>query len=122
MTGVSCQSLLQLVVADAYRGRVLSLWTMAGFGGAVLGTLGLGAMGDRFGLAPSLVLLGLGGLIAFVAIGITDRYPRWFASARAQGTAACDSDTQCPKPSASILTNLPFSKRSSRTSRRGPKS
>ena len=73
LTGVSCQSLLQLTVADAYRGRVLSLWTTAGFGGAVLGTLVLGALGDRVGLADALVGLGGTGALAFAAIAALDR-------------------------------------------------
>ena len=73
LTGVACQSLLQLTVDDAYRGRVLSLWTTAGFGGAVLGTLALGALGDRIGLAASLAGLGTAGALAFAAIGISGR-------------------------------------------------
>ena len=76
LTGVACQSLLQLVVGDAYRGRVLSLWTTAGFGGAVLGTLGLGALGDRVGLDASLRLLGAGGVAAFAALAVAARRSR----------------------------------------------
>ena len=76
LTGVACQSLLQLVVGDAYRGRVLSLWTTAGFGGAVLGTLGLGALGDRVGLDASLRLLGAGGVAAFAALAVAARRAR----------------------------------------------
>ena len=76
LTGVGCQSLLQLVVADAYRGRVLSLWTMAGFGGAVLGTLALGAVGDRFGLAATLAAVGGAGLLAFAALALAERAGR----------------------------------------------
>ena len=76
LTGVACQSLLQLVVGDAYRGRVLSLWTTAGFGGAVLGTLGLGALGDRVGLDAALRLLGAGGVAAFAALAAATRRSR----------------------------------------------
>ena len=70
LTGIACQSLLQLVVDDAYRGRVLSLWTMSGFGGAVLGTLATGALGDRLGLDIALLVLGGGGLAAFGALAL----------------------------------------------------
>ena len=82
LTGVACQSLLQLVVGDAYRGRVLSLWTTAGFGGAALGTLGLGALGDLAGLDAALRLLGAGGVAAFAALAVAARRAR-----RAGGTA-----------------------------------
>ena len=76
LTGVGCQSLLQLVVADAYRGRVLSLWTMAGFGGAVIGTLALGTLGDRFGLDTALLLAGASGIAAFAVLAASERRVR----------------------------------------------
>ena len=76
LTGVGCQSLLQLAVADAYRGRVLSLWTMAGFGGAVIGTLALGTLGDRFRLDTALCAAGGAGVAAFAVLAASERRAR----------------------------------------------
>lgn len=75
LTGVGCQGLLQLTVDDAYRGRVLSLWTMSGFGGAVIGTLALGALGDRLGLSNALIVLGSVGIIAFGCVAYSSPGP-----------------------------------------------
>ena len=58
MVGASTQSLVQITVDDDYRGRVLSLWTMAAFGGPAVGVLGLGAVGEAIGLGRALMLFG----------------------------------------------------------------
>ena len=61
--GIACQTLLQLAVDDALRGRVLSLYGLIMRGGPALGALamGLGAerVGLRWALAAGLVLTAL---------------------------------------------------------------
>ena len=49
--GTSCQSLVQLLVSEQFRGRVLSLWTVVGMGAPAVGALLFGTAGDRFGLS-----------------------------------------------------------------------
>ena len=54
MVGVGAQTIVQLSVEEGYRGRVMSLWTVVGFGGTALGTLGLGALADLIGIGAAL--------------------------------------------------------------------
>lgn len=49
--GVGTYTLLQLAVAPAMRGRVLSLYGLIFRGGPALGALLMGPIADRFGLA-----------------------------------------------------------------------
>ena len=49
-------TLLQLVVEDRYRGRVMGLYTVMFLGTAPVGSLALGAVAERFG-APMAALL-----------------------------------------------------------------
>jgi MFS family permease len=64
LVGVSLQSAVQLVLTDAYRGRVMSLWSMVAIGAAALGAIGLGALADAVGLGPALTAAGVAGLAA----------------------------------------------------------
>lgn len=52
--GVTLQSLVQLNLDDAHRGRVMSLWTMVAIGAAALGALVLGALVDLAGVEAAL--------------------------------------------------------------------
>lgn len=51
-------TLLQLVVEDRYRGRVMGLYTVMFLGTAPLGSLVLGAVAEQFGAPPAALLSG----------------------------------------------------------------
>jgi predicted MFS family arabinose efflux permease len=57
-------TILQTIVDDDKRGRVMSFYTMAFFGTVPLGSLFAGGLADRFG-APAAILVG--GAITVVA-------------------------------------------------------
>lgn len=61
MAGTGCQTLTQLSLAEEYRGRVISLWTLLAMGAPALGSALVGALSDVFGFVPVLaVAAGLG--------------------------------------------------------------
>jgi MFS family permease len=68
MAGTGSQALTQLAVSDAYRGRVLSLWTVVAMGAPAVGGFAMGALADAWGLVPvvtasaALALLAVGSL------------------------------------------------------------
>ena len=66
MAGTGCQILTHLSVAEAYRGRVLSLWTVLAMGAPAIGAALLGATADFIGFPSVLATLGLFGMIAVV--------------------------------------------------------
>jgi hypothetical protein len=55
VVGTSCQALAQLKVDEAYRGRVLSLWTVLAMGAPAIGAIAVGALAESFGFAVVLV-------------------------------------------------------------------
>ncbi len=55
VVGIGYMSTVQLILEDGFRGRVMSLWTVVGIGGAAVGALCLGQAVDRYGLEISLV-------------------------------------------------------------------
>ncbi len=55
MAGICGQALIQLVVSDDFRGRVMSLWTVFAMGVPALGSFVLGVLAERFGLVTSLM-------------------------------------------------------------------
>ncbi len=65
--GVSSQTLLQLALADEFRGRVMSLWTMVSFGAPALGALLIGLFADRIGLDTALAAAAATGALACLA-------------------------------------------------------
>lgn len=66
--GVGTQSLIQVSVASAFRGRVMSLWGSINIGGGALGGLLFGVLTEFMGYPFTLVTLGLlSVLIAYVA-------------------------------------------------------
>lgn len=59
--GVTLQSVVQMNVGDAHRGRVMSLWVMVGIGAAAVGAILLGAAADLIGLPAALTAASLAG-------------------------------------------------------------
>jgi MFS family permease len=55
MIGINMQTTIQLTVEDEFRGRVMSLWMVAGIGFSALGALVLGTAADLFGLPATLI-------------------------------------------------------------------
>lgn len=66
--GVSLQSAIQSELDDAYRGRVMSLWTVVGFGTVAIGAGAIGALAELTSIGAALILAGLAGLIAMVSV------------------------------------------------------
>ena len=65
MVGTSSQALAQLLVAEEYRGRVLSIWAVLAMGAPAIGTLLMGAMADILGFPAVLAIfatLAIGGI------------------------------------------------------------
>jgi MFS transporter, DHA1 family, staphyloferrin A biosynthesis exporter len=63
------QTLLQINVEDAYRGRVLALYTMAS-GFTPFGNLAMGASADNFGVQNSVAVFALTGLMLAAMLGL----------------------------------------------------
>lgn len=59
VTSVSVNMILQTIVHDDKRGRVMSLYTVAFIGMWPLGSLGAGALADRIGVATTLTIGGI---------------------------------------------------------------
>ena len=73
LSGISLQSTIQMELEDSFRGRVMSLWTMAAIGGTALGAVFLGWFTDYLGVVPALGLTGsLGCLLLVILLRITD--------------------------------------------------
>ncbi|MDR1144841.1 MAG: MFS transporter [Verrucomicrobiales bacterium] len=77
----STNTLVQNLVDEQKRGRVLSLYTLAMLGGWPLGNLLIGAIGDRLGPAPATALCGVASLI--IAYCFHRQLPRFRLQARA---------------------------------------
>ena len=75
MVGVSNQTIAQKLTPDGKRGRVMSLWLIAGIGGASIGSIGIGALADIVGLRYALV-------IAAVAMAALAPLAAWKSRAR----------------------------------------
>jgi predicted MFS family arabinose efflux permease len=69
------QTLLQINVADEYRGRVISLYTMA-TGATPFGNLGMGALADGTGVQTAVASFALTGLALATLLGIGSRRVR----------------------------------------------
>jgi MFS family permease len=68
MAGTGSQALAQLAVDEAYRGRVLSLWTVFAMGAPALGGFTIGALSDALGMVQVLVGAALLALMASVCL------------------------------------------------------
>lgn len=66
--GTGGQALAQLLVDDAFRGRVLSLWTVVTMGAPAIGAFAMGALADILGFAPVATLFALLSLFAVGAL------------------------------------------------------
>ena len=63
LSGISLQTAIQTELEDNFRGRVMSLWTMAGIGGSAAGAIALGAFTDYLGFKLAFGLAGSLGII-----------------------------------------------------------
>jgi sugar phosphate permease len=68
--GVSLQAAIQTELPDAYRGRVMSLWTVVGFGTVSIGAALIGGVAELAGIGTALALAGTGGLLWLAAFYI----------------------------------------------------
>lgn len=59
LTVAGSNTLIQLVVEEEYRGRVMAIFSTAFLGIAPLGSLAVGALGELWGVRPTLFLCGL---------------------------------------------------------------
>ena len=75
MVGTASQALAQLMVAEDYRGRVLSLWTVIAMGAPSIGTVVMGSLADVLGFAP--VLAGFA-VLAIIGIAVLFRSRRQY--------------------------------------------
>ena len=72
----SAKTLLQMEAAPQMRGRVMSLWSIAWQGGAVIGAPIVGAVGAIFGARYALLLSGIAAMvIGAVILAMRDRSP-----------------------------------------------
>jgi MFS family permease len=60
---IMMNTLIQMVVPDEFKGRVLSLYTLTFFGLSPLGSLGIGATAQAFNTAPALIIFASIGLL-----------------------------------------------------------
>ena len=94
----SANSLLQLRSPDAYRGRIMSLWSIALLGTTPLGAPLVGWIGQVSGARASLAVGGVGTLLAAAAVAI---------AGRRRGRSRPGEDPAPAPPSASTTTRRP---------------
>lgn len=63
IAGTACQTITQLSVHEDYRGRVVSLWTLAAMGSPAFGAALIGALAELWGFVSVLMLAGIAGVI-----------------------------------------------------------
>jgi hypothetical protein len=73
--GVSMQAAIQTDLPDGYRGRVMSLWIVVGFGTVAVGAFVMGAVSEWVGISRALVVAGVAGAVvqAVVFLGMHSR-------------------------------------------------
>ncbi len=74
--GTGCQALVQLSVDEAFRGRVMSLWTVVAMGTPALGAVLVGSVADTLGFAVAFAAAALFALVAVTVARPKGR--RWF--------------------------------------------
>lgn len=74
--GVSLQSAIQSGLPDGFRGRVMSLWVVVGFGTVAVGAVGIGAAADFIGIGPALAIAGALGVVGMAVVGVRVRANR----------------------------------------------
>ncbi len=68
MAGTGCQTMTQLSLAEDFRGRVISLWTLLAMGAPALGAALFGHLSDQLGFVVVLACAASIGLIAIAAL------------------------------------------------------
>jgi predicted MFS family arabinose efflux permease len=68
MAGTCTQALAQLLVAEEYRGRVLSLWTVLAMGAPSVGTVAVGAAAELLGFPAVMSVAAVFGLAALAVL------------------------------------------------------
>ncbi len=84
-SGVGLQTVVQLAVTPAMRGRVLSLHGLIFRGGPAIGALAMGAAGDLVGLR---LPIGIGAVVAAAMLAVVAMRARSIRAA-VEGPAAC---------------------------------
>jgi MFS family permease len=87
MVGTSSQALAQLLVAEEYRGRVLSIWAVLAMGAPAIGTLLMGAMADMLGFPAVLAIFAT---LAITGILIMYRRRSWLVQDEHRGSRRAD--------------------------------
>lgn len=85
MAGIGSQTLIQMTVDRAFRGRVVSLWGAIVMGGASVGSLMLGTLMEHLGNRP--VMIGAGILSLLTSIWVSRRLQK-----AAEDSASADSE------------------------------
>ena len=67
LAGISIQTAIQIDLDDDLRGRVMSLWTMAGIGASATGAIALGGLADYIGFT---LAFSVGGIIGILALAL----------------------------------------------------
>jgi predicted MFS family arabinose efflux permease len=86
LAGVSCNTVVQTLVADDKRGRVMSLFTLAFLGTSPFGSLLAGELTARWGAPLTLLLCGAGSLAGALCFAL--RFPHARLCARDPGGTA----------------------------------
>lgn len=76
MVGTGSQALAQLLVAEDFRGRVLSLWTVLAMGAPALGAMIMGTLADQLGFPAVLIVFAV---TAMIAVAMLFRKRHWLA-------------------------------------------
>ncbi|QBY00964.1 MFS transporter [Rhodophyticola sp. CCM32] len=66
--GISLQAAIQTDLPDALRGRVMSLWTVVGFGTVAIGAFAIGGVADWLGIGPALMAAGCTGVMCQIIL------------------------------------------------------
>jgi len=59
LAGIGSQTMIQTMVAESMRGRVLSLWAAVAFSAPAIGSVAIGLAADRLGLGPTTMVCGV---------------------------------------------------------------
>lgn len=74
LSGISIQTALQMDLADDFRGRVMSLWTMVNIGATATGAIVLGGLADYIGISLAFGLAGGLGTLLLATIILRARW------------------------------------------------
>jgi len=70
----SCNTMLQVTVPDALRGRIMSLYALVFAGATPLGSLAVGSIAERLGTPAACALGGAGGVVSVAILTVLWRY------------------------------------------------